>query len=227
MDEKRAIELANEIRTTPENIVREEYEMVFLKTILESEYGKSFVFKGGTALRMAYNSMRFSEDLDFSLIGKISWRNVKKTLRKRATDFPTIKIKDIREKYYTYFTLFSIKENFLHQPFLLKIEVSKRLVNWKKEEDFSLQQLATSVTPLATAGFVVGLERAYKDKKKAVKTRVKGRDLFDLWWLGQGLNKKEKILANHHFDKKAVEAELKRFLPKGNWWFISELFPKK
>lgn len=227
MDEKRAIELANEIKTTPENIVREEYETIFLKEILESEYGKNFVFKGGTALRLAYNSMRFSEDLDFSLIGKISWQNVKKTLKKRAVDFETIKIKDLREKYYTYFALFSIKETFLHQPFLLRIEISKRLVDWKKGKDFDLLQLTTPVCALATAGFVINLERAYKDKKGAVRERVKGRDLFDLWWLGQKLNKKEKFLANKRFDKKIIEAELKKFLPKGNWWVIGELFPKR
>ena len=149
MDEKTALELASTIKTTQENVVREEYEMVFLKTILESEYGKSFVFKGGTALRLAYNSMRFSEDLDFSLIERISWRGLKKILAKRVADFKTLKIRDLREKYYTYFALFSIKEDFLHQPFLLKVEISKRLVDWKKEEDFRLNQLTTSITPLA------------------------------------------------------------------------------
>lgn len=224
MDEKRAVELANKIKTYQENVVREDYEMGFLKEILESEYGKSFVFKGGTALRLAYNSMRFSEDLDFSLIGKISWQNIKKILEKRAADFGTIKIKELREKHYTYFALFSIKEDFLPQPFLLKIEISKRLVDWKKGKDFELLQLATPVCILATAGFVITVERAYQDKKSAARERVKGRDLFDLWWLGQKLNKREKPLVNKRFNRKIVEAELKRFLPKGNWWVIDELF---
>lgn len=227
MDEKTAIELANKIKTYPENIVREEYEMVFLKAILESEYGKSFVFKGGTALRMAYNSMRFSEDLDFSLIGRISWEGLKKIFVDRASDFRSIKIKELKAKYYTYFALFSFKEDFLHQPFLLKIEISKRVVDWKKEKDFSLLQLTTPACALATAGFVTTLERAFKNKKRAVKERVKGRDLFDLWWLRQRLKKREEFLANGRFNKKAIEAELKRFLPKGNWWIISELFPKR
>ncbi len=106
MDAKKALELAGDIKTYPENVVREEYEMVFLKALLESKYGKNLVFKGGTALRLVYNSMRFSEDLDFSLIGEISWRGVQKILEERASDFEPIKIKEMREKYFTYFALF-------------------------------------------------------------------------------------------------------------------------
>jgi predicted nucleotidyltransferase component of viral defense system len=100
-------------------------------------------------------------------------------------------------------------------------------VDWEKGEDFNLFQLATPVSILATTGFVVSLERAYKDKKRALRERVKGRDLFDLWWLRQRLGKKERFLANGRFDKQAIESELKRFLPKGNWWLISELFSKR
>lgn len=224
MDAKKALELAGDIKTYPENVVREEYEMVFLKALLESKYGKNLVFKGGTALRLVYNSMRFSEDLDFSLIGEISWRGFQKILEERASDFEPIKIKEMREKYFTYFALFSIKEDFLKQPFLLKIEISKRVVNWRKERDFKFLQLTTPVSILATAGFVVTLDRAYKDKKRALIERVKGRDLFDLWWLSQRLKKEEKFLANSRFDRKVIGSELKRFLPKGSWVIIDELF---
>lgn len=227
MDAKRAFELAEEIKTYPENIVREEYEVVFLKALLESKYGKQMVFKGGTALRLAYHSVRFSEDLDFSLIGKISWQAVQKILEERASDFGFVRIKEMREKHYTYFILFSIKEDFLKQPFLLKIEISKRVVGWKKEKDFRLLQLTTPVSILSTAGFVVTLDRAYKDKKRALTERVKGRDLFDLWWLSQRLKKEEKFLANSRFDRKVIGSELKRFLPKGNWLVVDELFPGK
>ena len=226
MDKRRVLELAKQSRTFPENIVKEEYEMIFLKEIFESKYGKEFIFKGGTALRLAYNSMRFSEDLDFSLIGKISWKKVKEILKNRARDFKTIEIKELKEKYYTYFALFSIREDFLKQPFLLKIEISKRLIDWKKENDFKLLQLTTPNSVLATAGFVVTLERAYKDKKRMVKERTKGRDVFDLWWLSQKLRKKEEVIVGDKFNKRSIESELKRFLPKGNWLIIDELIKK-
>lgn len=225
MDEETARELVKKLNTFPENIVREEYEMIFLKALLESSWGKYLVFKGGTALRLAYHSLRFSEDLDFALIEKIDWRGLKKTLKEVATDLPMVKIKDLREKYYTYFTLFSIKEDYLPQPFLLKIEISKRLVKWKKGKDFKLMQLTSLVTPLKTSGFVVTQRRTFLDKKKAFRERVKGRDLYDLWWLAQNLKEKP-VLADSRFDKKLISAELKRFLPRGNWWAIEEILKR-
>ena len=225
MDEQTIRELAKRLNTFPENIVREEYEMIFLKTLLESSWGKSMVFKGGTALRLAYHSLRFSEDLDFALINKINWSKLKKILQETAGSLPAVKIKELTEKYYTYFSLFSIRETYLHQPFLLKIEISKRVVKWKKEKDFQLKHLSSLVTSLKTSGYVVTLKRALLDKKKAFKDRVKSRDLFDLWWFAQHFEQKP-ILANGRFDKKQISAELKRFLPRGNWLVIEELFKK-
>ena len=170
-------ELAKRLNTFPENIAREEYEMFFLKTLLESHWGKDLVFKGGTALRLAYQSLRFSEDLDFTLIKKINWSGLKKILKRTVKDLPMIKIKDLREKHYTYFGLFSIREDYLSQPFLLKIEISKRVVKWKKGKDFRLMQLTSSVTPLRPSGFVVTRKRIFLEKKKAFKERTKGRSL--------------------------------------------------
>lgn len=225
MDEKTVRELSRRLNTFPENVVREEYEMIFLKALLESEWGKFLVFKGGTALRFAYHSLRFSEDLDFSLLRKIDWQGLKGALKAAAADLP-VKIKDLKEKHYTYFSLFSIRENRLPQPFLLKIEISKRPVGWKKEKDFQLKQLSSPVTPLKTSGFVVTLRRAFLDKKKAFRERVKGRDLYDLWWLAQHLKEKP-VSINGRFDRKIIISELKRFLPRGNWLVIEELLKRK
>ncbi|MGB9706971.1 MAG: nucleotidyl transferase AbiEii/AbiGii toxin family protein [Microgenomates group bacterium] len=222
MDELTVKDLVKKLNTFPENIVREEYEMIFLKALMESPWGKCLVFKGGTALRLAYQSLRFSEDLDFALIKKIKWGELKKILEEVAKDLPTVKVKELTEKYYTYFGLFSIKEDYLPQPFLLKIEISKRPVKWKEGKDFQLLQLTSLVTPLKTSGFVVTRERIFADKKKAFRQRVKGRDLYDLWWLAQYFKKKP-VLANGRFEKKKISAELKRFLPKGNWWLIEKI----
>lgn len=227
MDEEVTRELANKLNTFPENVVREEYEMIFLKSLMESRWGKDLIFKGGTALRLAYHSLRFSEDLDFALIKKINWRGLKEVIRQVAGDLPAVKIKELKEKFYTYFSLFSVREECLPQSFLLKIEISKRPVDWKKEKDFKLLQLITPVTPLRTSGFVVTLERAFKNKKIAFKERVKGRDLYDLWWLSQNLKEKTTFFANGRFDKKIITSELKRFLPKGNWWVIEEILKRQ
>jgi len=49
------------------NIIREYFQHVFLGELYKLPDGKQMLFKGGTALRIIYNSPRFSEDLDFSL----------------------------------------------------------------------------------------------------------------------------------------------------------------
>ncbi|NCO79680.1 hypothetical protein GW884_00090 [Candidatus Falkowbacteria bacterium] len=49
------------------NIIREYFQHVFLSELYKSPGAEKLLFKGGTALRVIYNSPRFSEDLDFSL----------------------------------------------------------------------------------------------------------------------------------------------------------------
>lgn len=51
------------------NIVREYFQHIFLGELYKLPEDKQLLFKGGTALRIIYNSPRFSEDLDFSLFG--------------------------------------------------------------------------------------------------------------------------------------------------------------
>ena len=68
MDLIAAQTLSQKLQISLEQVVREEYEILLLKEIFESEFGANLVFKGGTALRLVYNSPRFSEDLDFTLI---------------------------------------------------------------------------------------------------------------------------------------------------------------
>ena len=51
------------------NIVREYFQHVFLLELYKLPNTGKLLFKGGTALRIVYDSPRFSEDLDFSLFG--------------------------------------------------------------------------------------------------------------------------------------------------------------
>jgi len=59
-------------------IVREEYEMILLQSIFNSFMSQKLVFKGGTALRLAYGSPRFSDDLDFSELKTIELKKFQK-----------------------------------------------------------------------------------------------------------------------------------------------------
>ncbi len=59
--------------------------MIILKHLFESELGSYFVFKGGTALTLAYGSPSFSEDLDFSVLQELSNEKLDRLLREIST----------------------------------------------------------------------------------------------------------------------------------------------
>lgn len=52
------------------NRLREFLQILILKIIYDLGFFKNLSFVGGTALRILYDSRRFSEDLDFSLTKK-------------------------------------------------------------------------------------------------------------------------------------------------------------
>jgi len=67
MEFKLAYELSKKLQINITNIAREYWEMFILNDLYSSNLGLNLIFKGGTALRLVYNSPRFSEDLDFSI----------------------------------------------------------------------------------------------------------------------------------------------------------------
>lgn len=56
------------MRISPEQVFREYWEMTLLKELSEESWSVSLGFKGGTALRLAYGSPRFSDDIYFTLL---------------------------------------------------------------------------------------------------------------------------------------------------------------
>lgn len=53
-------------QTDVENAVREYYQHLFLSFLYQHPGSENLLFKGGTALRIIFQSPRFSEDLDFT-----------------------------------------------------------------------------------------------------------------------------------------------------------------
>src|SRR3989338_10242768 len=67
MIEKRQVqELAGNWQTTIDNVAREYFQQLFLSRLYQEKGSDGLLFKGGTALRIIWQSPRFSEDLDFT-----------------------------------------------------------------------------------------------------------------------------------------------------------------
>lgn len=60
------------MKTSPENILREEIQKCVLFLLSEMNFFQEGVFQGGTALRIIYGNVRYSEDLDFTFQSKNS-----------------------------------------------------------------------------------------------------------------------------------------------------------
>lgn len=216
MDITSAQTLSQKLQISLDHIIREEYEILFLKEIFESEYGSSLVFKGGTALRLAYGSARFSEDLDFTLIGEIERGTFINFLKEVGKKYPTVTKVEAIDKFYTIFALVKVKEDYLDRSFHIKVEVSKRGGEWIKDKSYKDLVIRSEVTPLTVLAQVASLEKILEEKKDAIKNRKAARDVFDFWYINQLLKKQIKPTLEG-YDKTQARSELHRLLPKHFW----------
>ncbi|NPV58445.1 MAG: nucleotidyl transferase AbiEii/AbiGii toxin family protein [Actinobacteria bacterium] len=211
--------LASDLRIDVTQVVREFWEILFLKDLLESPHGKNLVFKGGTALRLAYDSPRFSEDLDFALLKDSLKGKVEGLAKAMAEKYAEASLTDVAEKRWTYLWEIKVSEGYLARPFRIKIEISKRAA---KDYDYRLRLLASPTTPLQVLGNVATLEQLYKDKLDCIKGRAAPKDVFDLWYICQKLRLPYRP-PETTISKKELRRELGKYLPLAYKPVVEEL----
>lgn len=224
MDRKLAEQKQKQLRISLPQIVREEYEMILLARLSESDFGDRVVFRGGTALRMAHGSPRFSDDLDFTQLKKIGEEEFQKWCQKTAQATPNMELIEALKKYYTLCAKFQVTDPVLSQPIGIKIEISTRKEKWEKGEDYQLKNLKSGVTPVTVLAQVITLERLLKEKQNISPPRV--RDIFDIWFINQSLGRRVPMDFKG-FKTTEVKRELHRLLPEGEWRLIETWLTKK
>ncbi|MFH1634723.1 MAG: nucleotidyl transferase AbiEii/AbiGii toxin family protein [Chloroflexota bacterium] len=228
MEQLLAENLSRQLKIAPEQVVREEYELLILRSLTESPLGSALVFKGGTALRLAYNSPRFSDDLDFSLIASFSEEAFVSLAEAVAREIPQVTLREELAKHFTLFALYKVREPYLPYAFSIKLEISRREETWVREQDFVIRLLTSPVTPLSALAQVATLERLRRDKESALADRRQPRDLYDLWFIAQKLRQSFTPDLSG-FDRQAIRRELRKVLPRDHWQVIeqwSALSPK-
>lgn len=221
MDQHLAEGFAQRFKIAVEYVVREECEMLLLRSLLESRLGSSLVFKGGTALRLAYGSPRFSDDLDFSAIAPIPTEGFVHIIQALSKGLPQVTLVEALAKRFTLFALFKVREAYLPQPFSIKIEISTRPEVWERGRDFELRLLTTDFTNVTVLAQVATLQRMWEDKQKALAARKQPRDLYDLWFIAQKLRQGFSPDLTG-FDRKAIKRELRKYLPRNHWGVIEQ-----
>ncbi|MDD5616992.1 MAG: nucleotidyl transferase AbiEii/AbiGii toxin family protein [Candidatus Methanoperedens sp.] len=146
----------------------------------------SFVFKGGTCLRMAYGSPRYSEDLDFN--STLDENEAYSALETAAKELEYFGIRaEVRNKRMSRsgfgFTLSyrgPLYEGRDITKGLVRIDVSLR------GESVSEDRITVRTEYDDVKTFIISaasLDHIFAEKVRALLVRGKARDLFDLWFL--------------------------------------------
>jgi hypothetical protein len=158
-----------------------DYYQEIILFILYQEFGKEVVFKGGTALTKCYGFDRFSEDLDFTTT---------------KGDFEKI-ISVGLKKYYIEFT---VEKKEMNDSINITYKIKGPLYSGqpnttcKIDLDFSTREEVLIETNTKRIGIyvddipsfdvvVMSEEEIFSEKIRAIITRNKARDLYDIYYL--------------------------------------------
>ena len=226
MEKDQLAEYERNLKISKDQILREEAEMDFLSELANNRISSKVVFYGGTALRLAYGSPRFSEDIDLITVKPVIFSEFEKFIKYIVKNNSSRwKLKDIKNKRNTFFALIVIEDEKLKHNFSIKIEIHKpdRKVNLKTE----LVLLKSPVSIAEPLFFVPTLEELQRLKEGAFSRRKKARDIFDLWYISQSL-RKDFVLPNavSNYSRREFENELQVFLPPKYYPVIKQLYGK-
>ena len=185
------------------NALREILQEVALLGLWRSKFFEHAAFYGGTALRLLYGSDRFSEDLDFSLLktdDAFSLGNYGEALCREISSFgfevdfddrkkarpSAVESAFLKANTYRQLVLIGVAEEFLHdlhpaKNLKIRLEVDTDPPgNFETETRYVLRPVPFPVRTYRLPDLFAGKLHAILCRKW--KTRVKGRDWYDLVW---------------------------------------------
>lgn len=210
--------LATKHHTTDFNILREYVQHLFLSLLYSQKGSDSMLFKGGTALRIIYNSPRFSEDLDFTAI-KISKPAIENMIQDVLVEIERFGIDVNIDEFsvtsggYIGFAGFKV----LNESISIELNISKRVTGSGKSETILISN--DFVPPYNL--IQLPQKELINEKIKALLERAKPRDFFDLYFILRSnflpVEQKKilhKVLDRLKHQEYDFKKELKVFLPK-------------
>lgn len=219
MEQRLAERVALELKMDVTQVVREYWEVVLLNRLFESPGSGELVFKGGTALRLAYGSPRFSEDLDFSLRKDNLAGTFKQLVSELVRQVAIADITDLAVKRWTYLCEIRFIEDYLPQPFRIKLEISRRLDPCYRNE---LRLITSPTTPIQALCRVATLEQLLGDKQACIKDRAAPKDIFDLWFISQKMGDQYQP-PDTKISPRELRRDLAKYLPQSYQRVIEEL----
>lgn len=204
-------------QTTLETVIREYAQHLFLSLFYEKKQAFPILFKGGTALRFAYKSSRFSEDLDFSSV-EMKVNKIEEIILDVLLDLSRqrvrVEIKDSKATTGGYLANLAVFVEDRRASIAIQISFRDKGRLTPDVINITNEYIPTYVANLLPATVLVG------EKIQAALTRSKPRDFYDVYFLlraglvkGKDIQKLQKIreiLKQRDIDFKK---ELTLFLP--------------
>lgn len=198
---ERLIKEALSLGIDPETYLREVFQKLILYSYVINNLGSYYVFQGGTALRLFYNSPRFSLDMDFSLINRSLTKamedstKVLNTLSHILAPYK-VEVSKSREKalfkenFYRFFYTFNTL-GIIRRKIRIKLEIAER--NYMNVS-FSRKILALEFPIHTSIGLIVkSPAQLLCDKVTSLaggfhRGYIRWRDIFDIYWLKTKIN---------------------------------------
>jgi len=175
-------DLAKELKIDLFTVSREYLQLLFLKYFYSQKESEKVYFKGGTALRFLFGSFRFSEDLDFtSLLTKSKLKIlIDKTLQDLNKEAGEISFKEEKTIAGAFTGRIFQKLPEFNFPLTIRLDFSLREKPFLTETSY-----LETIFPIGPFPQVshLKIEELMVEKVRAILTRNKGRDIFDLYFL--------------------------------------------
>jgi len=218
-------DLSKRLQTTELNVRREYMQHLFLSHFYHQKEALQFFFKGGTALRVVFNSPRFSEDLDFSA-EHYNTKHIEDTIVSTLHEIERegIGTEIVESKETTGGYLANISFHIGNDQITVLLQFSKR-----RSKDTS--EVVTVAGDFIPPYSITLLDRKHltNEKIQALLTRAKPRDFYDLYYLIRSNlidqeQRKLLIQARKKLETTKINfgLELKQFLPKSHWPIIKD-----
>ena len=222
IDQQFLIQQATKQQSSFRNILREYCQNLFLSLFYQTAKSERFYFKGGTALRLAFGSPRFSEDLDFTASN--NFKTFEDILERILISLEKegIVTEIIESKKNSGGMLAVVRTRLYSEIIEMKIEASQRKKIIQGENKLIISDFFPSYTVQ-----ILKQNMIIEEKIDALLSRSKPRDFYDLYCILRAnllspnkkdvLNKVLDLLSKQNID---FEKELKLFLPKSHWAII-------
>ena len=185
-----------------------EYFQNIVLFIIYQKFGSEIVFKGGTALSKCYGLNRFSEDLDFTCKKELDSKSIEEGLRRFRLDFEIEEEKADKNKSFSIRIRGPLYNGNRYSMCKIVLDCSFREEVVDKPIIKNIGRFLEEIPSFDV--YVMSKEEIYSEKIRAIMTRNKARDVYDLYYLIEtGVKIKRQLVSKklEYYKKKFDEKE--------------------